>query len=206
MIDLMRDWLQRTKLHLQDVGAKFAIVGGLAVTVRGRPRFTHDIDFAIAVDGDAMAEQILGYLIRYGYRPVEELDRTDRERLATMRLLPPGGTLEMLENDEIPIVDLLFASCGIENEVVADAKLFSVFPGVRLPVALAPHLIAMKVLSNSPRRPQDLADIQSLILKSDEKMITEARHLVAMIVKRGFNDGRDLSAELDQHLLRFRLP
>ncbi len=46
---------------LRTVAAKFsevgfALVGGLAVSARSEPRFTRDIDLAVAVDGDQQAE------------------------------------------------------------------------------------------------------------------------------------------------------
>ena len=47
----------RAELRRQKVA--FAIVGGLAVSVRSRPRFTQDIDLAVAVSSDAEAEAVV---------------------------------------------------------------------------------------------------------------------------------------------------
>jgi hypothetical protein len=41
---------------LQRASVPFALVGGLAVSVHVEPRFTRDIDLAVAVAGDAKAE------------------------------------------------------------------------------------------------------------------------------------------------------
>ena len=41
---------------LRELGYGCALVGGLAVGVRARPRTTLDVDFAVAVESDAEAE------------------------------------------------------------------------------------------------------------------------------------------------------
>lgn len=68
------------------------------------------------------------------------------------------------------IVDLLFASSGIENEVVASADLLEVLPGLTVPVATTAHLIALKVLAYSEpgfNRERDVAaDLEQLIVDS----------------------------------------
>ena len=38
---------------------RFALVGGLAVGVRGEPRMTRDVDLAVAVADDAGAEDVV---------------------------------------------------------------------------------------------------------------------------------------------------
>jgi len=44
------------------------------------------------------------------------------------------------------IVDLLFASSGIEPEITAAAEVLTVARGLRMPVARTGHLIALKLL------------------------------------------------------------
>jgi hypothetical protein len=48
--------LQRISEGLQRASVPFALVGGLAVSVPAEPRFTRDIDLAVAVAGDVEAE------------------------------------------------------------------------------------------------------------------------------------------------------
>lgn len=73
---------------------------------------------------------------------------------ATARLQSPLGF----------VVDLIAASCGIEQEVVERATVVDL-PGVGpLPVARTEELLAMKVLSMSERRLQDRIDARNLIL------------------------------------------
>ena len=43
---------------LDSVDARYVLIGGLAVSVRTEPRFTRDLDFAVAVSDDAGAEAL----------------------------------------------------------------------------------------------------------------------------------------------------
>jgi hypothetical protein len=44
--------------------------------------------------------------------------------------------------DPSTIVDLLFASSGVEPEIVGAAEELAIFPGFSLPVAITGHLLA----------------------------------------------------------------
>ena len=48
-----------------------------------------------------------------------------------------------------PLIALLFASSGIESEIVAEAEPVEFMAGLTLPVARTSHLIALKVLSRN---------------------------------------------------------
>lgn len=50
------------------VGRRLALVGGLAVSARSEPRFTRDVDLAVAVEDDEDAEQLVRALTGRGYR------------------------------------------------------------------------------------------------------------------------------------------
>ena len=101
-----------TAALLRGLGVKFALVGGLAVSSRSEPRFTRDADFAVAVASDKEAESVVRQFFTAGYLQQSLLEQQVQDRLATVRLLlPPDG----------PVVDLLFASCGIEREIAQNA-------------------------------------------------------------------------------------
>jgi hypothetical protein len=51
--------LQRAAALLEDLGVGWALVGGLAVGVHADPRFTRDVDLAIAVVNDREAEGLI---------------------------------------------------------------------------------------------------------------------------------------------------
>lgn len=99
------------------------------------------------------------------------------------------------------MADLIFASSGIEPELVEAATL-ELIPGIgRLPVATCGHLIALKLLSRKDRgRPNDAADLEALIKVATADDLEQARSATRLIVARGFNRGRDLPALLDAAL------
>lgn len=129
--------LRRAVADLDALGVRWALVDGLATSVRSVPRFTKDLDFAVAVANDSEAEDVVLRLCGRGYQPVEVLEQDYVERLSGVRLERTGSDV---------IVDLLFASSGIEDEVVANATRLQVLPRLSAPVATTGHLIALKIL------------------------------------------------------------
>ncbi|MEO8680792.1 MAG: nucleotidyl transferase AbiEii/AbiGii toxin family protein [Vicinamibacterales bacterium] len=75
---------------LDQVGVPWALVGGLAVSIRVEPRFTRDIDLAVAAPDDGVAESLVSHLQAKGFSQLS-LDQQAMGRLAAVRLLPPGG-------------------------------------------------------------------------------------------------------------------
>jgi predicted nucleotidyltransferase len=177
----------------------FAIVGGLAVSARCEPRLTRDVDIAMAASDDRDAEEIVFRLQGLGYRVVTTLEQDVTHRLATVRL--QSSEVE----DTGALLDLLFASSGIEPEVAAQAELLELLPGISAPVARLGHLIALKILARNDRlRPQDAMDLRSLFQESDEADLAFAREALALIHARGFDRGRDLQAAMQQALREFQ--
>jgi hypothetical protein len=85
-----------------DLGAgsrPFALVGGLAVGVRAAPRFTREIDLAVAVVSDREAEVVVSNLRDRGYEVVVTLEHQEADRLGAVRLCPPGETAETVVVD-----------------------------------------------------------------------------------------------------------
>ena len=117
-----------------------------------------------------------------------EQDATDR--LATVRLTSARSAGDIM-------IDLLFASSGIEPEIVASADPLEISPGLIVPVATIGHLIAIKLLARDDlTRPQDLADLRALVDVAAADDITLAREAVALITERGFHRDRDLASGL----------
>lgn len=56
------------KETLADLGYPWALVGGLAVSARAEPRFTRDVDFAVALKNDREAEALILAVQARGYR------------------------------------------------------------------------------------------------------------------------------------------
>lgn len=173
--------------ELAALDVAFALVGGLAVSARAEPRLTRDVDLAVAVADDETAERYISALVARGYSVRATVEQIKTRRLATVRLVG--------SHDTALVVDLLFASCGIEREIVAAAEQLEIVPSLVIPVARAGHLIAMKLLARDDRdRPQDLDDIRALLRSAtaaDRRLVTSS---IKLISKRGFARGRDLAA------------
>jgi predicted nucleotidyltransferase len=195
-VSRLEDATRRAAADLEDLApARWALIGGLAVSARAEPRLTRDADFAVAVDDDAAAEQLVFHLQQRGYRAQATIEHIPSGRLGTVRLLAPPATAVGV------LVDLLFASSGIEPEVVARANVLAVFPGPGVPVASVGDLIAMKVLAfDERRRPQDYDDIVALLHYAGDEDIEVARASVALVTARGFHRDKDLATDLERML------
>lgn len=174
--------------------AAFALVGGLAVSARTEPRFTRDIDLAVASATDAAAEDLVRRLVQDGWTIDAITEQDAVGRLATVRLQPPRDV------GTAAVIDLLFASSGIEAELVHDAELLEVLPDVVVPVARVAGLMVLKALAAGPARPQDDVDLAALIAVATARDRNGARQLAELVVERGFHRDRDLVAELTQRL------
>lgn len=187
--------LRQVAGDLHDLRRRWALVGALAVSARAEPRFTRDIDLAIAVTGDDDAEGLVRDLQARRYRVQAIVEQEATRRLATARFVPGG------EDERGVVLDALFASSGIEAELVSAADVLEILPGLRVPVATAGHLIALKVLARDDRtRPQDRVDLVALVATASADDLTEARASVALIERRGFNRGRNLTGDLERFL------
>ncbi len=191
----LEDILRGARKALQALGVEHALVGGLAVSARAEPRFTRDVDLAVSVAADREAEALIHELGSRGYRILTVLEQETTGRLATVRLQPPES------GKQEAILDLLFASSGIEPEIVEAATELEVFPDLKLRVAGIGELLAVKVLArDDKRRPQDLIDIRALLNEATESDLKAARKALALIAERGYDRGRDLLAELERAL------
>ncbi len=169
---------------LDGLGAAWALVGGLAVSLRAEPRLTRDADLAVAASDDRQAEAVVFALTSQGFRMSQVLEHESSGRLATARLVAPG-------HGPVVLVDLLFHSSGIEPEIVKAAEPVRLWDH-EVPVARTGHLVVLKLLARSPDRPQDAIDLVALrrVCTSDE--LRRAERAAELIQLRGCNRNRDL--------------
>lgn len=161
------------------------------MSARTRPRFTQDADLAVEVAGDREAEHLVFELQSRGFQVFETVEQQETGRLATVRC-------ELTDEAAAGVgVDLLFASSGIEPEIVEAAEVIDVVPGLRVPVARIGHLLALKILArDDERRPQDLMDLRALLAEAGDDELDLARASLQLITERGFHRNKDLLAEL----------
>ena len=177
--------LRQAAADLTRYDHRWALVGGFAVSARAQPRFTSDVDVAVAVDDDARAEELVRTLLRDEYSLFGTVEH-DNGRLATVRLKRQVDGVKI-------VVDLLFASSGIEAEVAQAAETLEIVPGFQLPVARTGHLIALKLLARDDEsRPQDLTDLRALRAAATPDDWALASAATRLIMERGYNRDRDL--------------
>ncbi len=164
---------------------QFALVGGLAVSARAEPRFTRDVDIATVVTDDLDAESLVRELA--GYRALATVEHEQRGRLSTVRLRSPEGA----------VVDLLFASCGIEAEIVDRATPLDLPDAAAVPTARSEELLAMKVLSMSQARLHDRIDACGLVTLGVD--LDRVRANPALITERGYHRAENLETKLAEH-------
>ena len=86
------------------------------MSARTEPRLTRDADFVVLVTGDRDAEALVHDLQGRGWRVTTAIEQDVAGRLATVRLALAGVDVRGA------VVALLFASSGIEPEIVGAAR------------------------------------------------------------------------------------
>jgi hypothetical protein len=93
----------------------------------------------------------------------------------------------------------VFASSGIEPEVVAEAEPVELLRGLTMHVACVGHLLALKIRSRDDvSRPQDIATCER---SSGSRRLPSCNALASpwtLITARGYHRGRNLTEELDK--------
>lgn len=135
--------LEEAIVTLDKVGAKFALIGGLALAPHRVVRATQDVDFLIDAD---LANSVDQALTDLGYRCLHR--STD--------------AANYLRGDQR--LDLLYAHRPVARQLLQAAPQLKT-PFGTLHVVSAEGLIALKLQGwvNDPRRRQDLEDIRALI-------------------------------------------
>lgn len=135
---------------LGSIGARFALIGGLALASHNVIRATQDIDLLVDLE---KADGIDTQLVKLGYRCLHRGD----------------DAANYLRNDER--VDLLYAHRPIAKRLLAGARTLATSLG-DLRVISTEGLIGFKLqgLENDPRRTQDLEDIRALLRANRDRL------------------------------------
>jgi len=128
----------------------YALIGGMAVAVRGYPRSTKDLDFLINTDEDFFKAEFTKKLRAKGYAvEVYKGDFTD----------PLRGMVRILGGNNEPLVDFILIHKKWQEDIVNSAE--EIPMGViSVPIAKAEDLVILKLKAGSPR---DLLDAEELV-------------------------------------------
>jgi len=134
---------------LRAAGARWYLFGAQAALIHGSSRLTADIDATVAWDDASATGPLLAALRDQGLveRPAGP------EFTARTRVVPLLHARTAVE------VDLVLGGPGLEELFLRRAKEHDV-EGVRIPVATAEDLVAMKILGG---RAKDLDDVRALL-------------------------------------------
>jgi hypothetical protein len=136
MDDAIRGTLGDLASFLKKSRAPFAVIGGIAVIVRGEPRFTADIDGVVGIDLDAAIDLVRSLKAS----PFVPLFSDVEEVVRTSLIIPLRHRKTGLK------VDLAVGLTGFGKQLIARAPAES-FGDLSVPVATAEDLILMKILA-----------------------------------------------------------
>jgi hypothetical protein len=141
-----------------------AVIGGIAASVLGRPRFTRDID-ALAIVPEGEWQKVIETSTLYGIEPRIDhaLEFARRSRVLLLRHIASG-------------IDIDVTFCGLAFEQAAVERATNVEIGdisIRLP--RVEDLLVMKAVAG---RPKDLEDIRGLLDAHPEADCDEARRWI----------------------------
>lgn len=134
---------------LEARGIRFAVIGGLAVSLRGQPRMTVDVDLVVLADID----QAIQLVRELEATPFEPLFSGVEEVIARAYILPLRHRTTGIR------VDVSIGMSGFERQAVGRAVPVAI-GDLSVPVVAIEDLLVMKALAG---RPQDEQDIRGLI-------------------------------------------
>jgi len=134
---------------------RYALIGGLAFMLRGRPRFTQDVDFLLEVPQIVLPE-LLGDLIERGFAldPAVVIKQFVQEHLASFAF----GRVR---------IDWLKPVLPLYSRTLADATPLEWTEGHTVRVASAEGLILTKMVAF---RPQDQLDIENVLTANRDEI------------------------------------
>jgi Nucleotidyl transferase of unknown function (DUF2204) len=156
LADLVK-WLDATQMPSM-------IIGGVAASILGQPRLTHDID-VLAILPDADWAAAAASATRFGIVPRidDALAFARRSRVLLLRHSESGIDL-----------DITFGGLSFEHAAVASSQAHRI-GGVLLRLPRVEDLLVMKAVA---RRPKDLQDIQGLLAAHPEADVALVRKWV----------------------------
>lgn len=137
-------------------GIKAAVIGGLAVSLRGQPRMTVDVDLVVLAD----VEQALALVCELESTPFLPLFEGVEEVVSRSFILP-------LRHRSTGVrVDLAIGMSGFERQAVERATAVDL-GGTAVPVVTPVDLLVMKAIAG---RPRDEDDMRSIIATQGEAL------------------------------------
>ena len=148
MNDPLQESLLEVTQFLENMRVSYAVIGGLAASLRGEPRVTADVDLVVGATVESALELISslkGSSLEPLFAGVEEV--IERAFILPLRHRPTGVK-----------IDLAIGLSGFEQQALVRAEAMEI-AGHEVLVATAEDLLIMKILAGRPRDQQDVEGI-----------------------------------------------
>ncbi|MBI5143649.1 MAG: nucleotidyltransferase [Candidatus Omnitrophica bacterium] len=157
-MDILKKQLKDTVKFLASLDIDYAIIGGVAVSLYGVPRFTADVDINIILE-----KERIGIFLReakkYGLYPAH----TDIEKIAKNSGVIP---MRYSKRGNVGLCDFIIAENIIEKLTLRRAKVKKI-DSLKAKFATPEDIIIHKLASP---RPQDAEDVRNIILRKRGKL------------------------------------
>lgn len=138
----------------------FVIIGGVAASLLGRPRFTQDVDVTVVVDPSKW-EQFLASSRQFGFegRLPNVLQFATLNRVLLIRHVSSGIN-----------VDIVLGALPFEEQVVLRAQPMAIGT-ITIPLPTPEDLVIMKAIAHRPRDAEDIEAVLALHPDLDRRRV-----------------------------------
>ncbi len=143
---------------LDAIGAEYAIIGGIAVSVYGEPRATFDIDVSIIFNIGEI-DFFLKSAKKYGFTPLPgNIDNF----VKTTAVIP----MQFSKDNMFGRCDFIIAQNSLEFSSIKRARFKKIF-SMKIKLITAEDLVLHKITSS---RARDLEDLQGILIRQSGKL------------------------------------
>lgn len=134
---------------LEAESVPFVLIGGMAVSLAGRPRMTQDIDVLVRLD-DVRWTSFVESGARFGFLP----------RMADCVEFAGSSRVLLVRHEAAGIdVDIVLAGMPLEDDIIANGHPLRIGDAV----VFLPRTEDLIIMKSVARRPKDIADIEALV-------------------------------------------
>jgi predicted nucleotidyltransferase len=145
---------------LEEVGCQWMLIGGVAASLLGKPRFTADVDAVILIEDEKLAN-LLKLAKRLGFRP----------RIKDAVEFAQKNRVLLLNYTKTDInVDLALGLLPFEKEAIKRSKRYRI-ANITLNLPMPEDLIVFKAVAHRPIDIEDIREIVKINTKVNKKYI-----------------------------------
>jgi len=149
---------------LEGAGARYVVIGGVAVVLHGYTRFTQGLDLVLDPEPEG-ARRAMGALVSRGLRPVVPVDPLDFANPALRRQWAEQRNMVVFSlrdpDNPLLLVDVLLESPVAFDGLYSRSTVVS-FQSVRVRVASLDDLIQLKRIAGRNRDMDDIRELEEI--------------------------------------------